>query len=114
LRVPASRVNLEGSTIKGMAFTLYNGRASWDAAGRLSAPTLSAISVTTTESVASRLDSKSGVFTLTRSGDTGSSMSVNYSLTGTAITGTDYRLLPTNASPSAVIFPAGAASVSLT
>jgi hypothetical protein len=37
LKVPASQVNLEGSTLSGMAFTLYNGRAAWDAAGSLSA-----------------------------------------------------------------------------
>jgi hypothetical protein len=36
LKVPASQVNLEGSTLNGMAFTLYGGRATWDAAGRLS------------------------------------------------------------------------------
>jgi hypothetical protein len=36
LKVPASQVNLEGSTINGMAFTLYNGGATWDAAGCLS------------------------------------------------------------------------------
>jgi len=36
LEVPASRVGLEGSTVKGMAFTLFNGRATWDAAGKSS------------------------------------------------------------------------------
>jgi hypothetical protein len=39
LRVPASSVNLEGSTLNGMAFTLYGGRATWDASGRLSQAT---------------------------------------------------------------------------
>jgi hypothetical protein len=34
LEVPASSVGLEGSTLKGMAFTLYGGRATWDAAGK--------------------------------------------------------------------------------
>ena len=34
LEVPASRVSLEGSTLNGMAFTLFNGRATWDTAGR--------------------------------------------------------------------------------
>lgn len=33
LQVPASAVNLQGSTVNGMAFTLYGGRATWDAAG---------------------------------------------------------------------------------
>jgi hypothetical protein len=39
LRVPAASVGLEGRTLSGMAFTCYNGRASWDAAGRLSTAT---------------------------------------------------------------------------
>ena len=34
LEVPASQVGLEGSTLKGMAFTLYGGRATWDYAGK--------------------------------------------------------------------------------
>src|SRR5205807_815096 len=34
LYVPASQVGLEGSTVNGLAFTLYNGRATWDAAGK--------------------------------------------------------------------------------
>ena len=34
LQVPASQVALEGSTLKGMAFTLYNGRATWDYVGK--------------------------------------------------------------------------------
>ena len=34
LYVPASRVGLEGSTLTGMAFTLFTGRATWDAAGK--------------------------------------------------------------------------------
>ena len=34
LEVPASQVGLEGSTLSGMAFTLYDGRATWDAAGK--------------------------------------------------------------------------------
>jgi hypothetical protein len=36
LKVPASQVNLEGSTLNGMAFTLYGGRATWDTTGNLS------------------------------------------------------------------------------
>src|SRR5262249_8641905 len=34
LSVPASLVNLEGSTLKGMAFTLFGGAATWDYAGK--------------------------------------------------------------------------------
>jgi len=33
LQVPASQVGLENTTVSGMSFSLYNGRATWDAAG---------------------------------------------------------------------------------
>jgi hypothetical protein len=33
LAIPASAVGLEGSTLTGMGFTLYGGRATWDNAG---------------------------------------------------------------------------------
>ena len=38
LAVPAALVGLEGSTLNGMAFTLYGGRATWDRAGKSLAP----------------------------------------------------------------------------
>ncbi len=34
LEVPASQVGLEGRVVNGMAFSLFNGRATWDYAGR--------------------------------------------------------------------------------
>jgi hypothetical protein len=34
LEVPASLLNLEGKTVSGMAFSLYNGRATWDNSGK--------------------------------------------------------------------------------
>jgi RHS repeat-associated protein len=34
LEVPASALGLEGKELKGMAFTLYGGRANWDKAGK--------------------------------------------------------------------------------
>jgi RHS repeat-associated protein len=34
LEVPASAVGLEGKTLNGMAFSLYDGRANWDQAGK--------------------------------------------------------------------------------
>jgi hypothetical protein len=34
LEIPAFLVNLEGSAIKGMAFSLYGGQATWDRAGK--------------------------------------------------------------------------------
>lgn len=41
LEVPASLVDLEGKTINGMAFTLWDGRATWDRAGKSPGPLLS-------------------------------------------------------------------------
>jgi hypothetical protein len=38
LQVPASTVGLEGRTLNGMAFSLYNGRAAWDYAGKMTGP----------------------------------------------------------------------------
>ena len=35
LEVPAAAVELEGSTVDGMAFVLYDGRATWDRAGKV-------------------------------------------------------------------------------
>ena len=40
LAVPASQVGLEGHTLNGMAYTLYNGRATWDYAGKTAAAAL--------------------------------------------------------------------------
>ena len=40
LAVPASQVGLEGRTLNGMAYTLYDGRATWDYAGKVSTATV--------------------------------------------------------------------------
>src|SRR5437588_3259639 len=39
LEVPANSVGLGGRTVTGMAFTLYQGRATWDRVGKTSLPT---------------------------------------------------------------------------
>jgi len=36
LQVPACQVDLEGSVLNGLGFTLYDGRATWDYAGKWS------------------------------------------------------------------------------
>jgi hypothetical protein len=38
LEVPASAVGLEARTVNGMAFTLFDGRATWDYAGKIVVP----------------------------------------------------------------------------
>jgi hypothetical protein len=52
LQVPASQVGLEGTTVSGMSFSLYNGRATWDAAGVTSQPLTSVYQPTNTLRVA--------------------------------------------------------------
>ena len=39
LEIPAALVELEGKTVSGMAFSLWDGRATWDRAGKVSART---------------------------------------------------------------------------
>src|SRR5204863_8115450 len=51
----------------------------------------------------------SGTFTITRTGDTGSALAVNYALGGTAQNGTDYQQLGTS-----LTIPAGASSATVT
>jgi hypothetical protein len=59
LQVPASQVGLEGTTVSGMSFSLYNGRATWDAAGVTSQSTGSTFQPTNTLRV-SALKTSSG------------------------------------------------------
>lgn len=39
LSVPAKAVGLEGTVLSGMGFTLFDGRATWNATGKASAGT---------------------------------------------------------------------------
>jgi hypothetical protein len=116
LKVPAGQVGLEGRTISGMGFSLYDGTASWDAAGRLAASggtTASSVTVNTTSTVVSRLTGSPAVITFNRAGNTQSALTINYSVAGTAVNGQDYQISP--AAGSAVLsIPAGATSAALT
>ncbi len=47
LEVAASAVGLEGRVLNGMAFSLYGGRATWDHAGKSSAPGALTVTLTT-------------------------------------------------------------------
>jgi hypothetical protein len=116
LKVPASLVNLEGSTINGMGFALYNGAASWDAAGRMTTSTgttASTVTLNTTNAVVSRVTGTPGVITFSRTGDTQSPLTVNYSVSGSALNGQDYQLSPSTAGTSTLSIPAGASSANL-
>ncbi|MBI3876204.1 MAG: glycoside hydrolase family 9 protein [Verrucomicrobia bacterium] len=117
LEVPASAVGLEGSAIKGMAFTLYDGRATWDYAGKSSQsappPALPTVTVVASDATATIGTSDNAAFTFTRTGDTSATLTVNYSLGGTAVKWNDYRT-PAGDMPVAVTIPAGAASATMT
>jgi len=71
-----------------------------------SVPSTPTVTVVASDANASRVGLDSGVFTITRVGDTASALTVNYVLSGTAVNGTDYNTLSVSAT-----IPAGAASV---
>jgi Big-like domain-containing protein/trimeric autotransporter adhesin len=84
LSVPASQVGLEGHTLDGMAFTLYNGRATWDYGGK----TTAAGSTPTSTSLVSSLNPSNAGQTVTFTATvTGSSPTgtINFTSDGTAL-----------------------------
>jgi hypothetical protein len=114
LKVPASQVALEGSTVKGMAFTLFGGRATWDAAGRLAPGAGStSVSVSATGPSASRIYSSPGTFTVSRTGDTSAQLAVSFTLGGSAVGGADYKSVSSSFLAPLIVFPAGVAAVNL-
>ena len=66
------------------------------------------VTVAATDNAAGEAGANSGTFTISRTGDTTSPVTVNYSLTGTAGNGTDYSLLST-----AAVIPAAQNSVNV-
>ena len=117
LEVPASQVGLEGQSVKGMSFSLFGGRATWDVTGKAtagsSAGTLStgAPTVTLVASDASAVinSTDNGAYTFTRTGSTASLLTVKFALSGTAVKWIDYRR-PEGDMPVELTIPAGAAS----
>lgn len=67
------------------------------------------VTVTASDATASRVGPNNGAFTITRTGSTTSSLTLNCALGGTAVNGTDYNTLSTS-----VTIPAGAASATVT
>ena len=122
LQVPASKVGLEGTVAKGMSFTLYGGRATWDVAGKTTlvssntpppgttnvTTTLPSIKTQATVSTASLVGSTNGVITVSRATSTNTALTVNYTVGGTAVNGVDIIQLATN-----VTIPAGAISANI-
>lgn len=73
------------------------------------ASTLPIVNVSATDAAAAETGLDPGTFTITRTGATGASLAVNYSMSGTALNGTDY----TSVTGSATI-PIGSATVTVT
>jgi hypothetical protein len=80
LEVPAALVGLEGRSLNGMAFTLFNGRATWDLAGKAAAQ---GTSVTVSGTVTANGLALSGVALAASNGGvcTGTNPSGQYSCT---------------------------------
>src|SRR5439155_21015776 len=74
---------------------------------------LPTVSVVATDAHASEQGPDPGKFTFTRTGDTSSAVTVNYTLSGTATKWDDYRR-PEGDMPESVTIPAGATSTTLT
>ena len=72
-------------------------------------PPLPTATVTASDATAAEAGPNSGTFTIARTGDTASALTVNYALAGTAENGTDYQQLQTS-----VTIPGGSSSVTVT
>jgi hypothetical protein len=98
LSVPAAQVGMEGRILTGMAFTLVDGKATWDRAGKTSAGSLTSTSTTLSSSANPSTVGASVTFTATVNG-TAPTGAVAFTDSGSAIAGC-----------SAVALPAGSAN----
>jgi hypothetical protein len=90
LEVPASAVGLEGMAVNGMAFTLFDGRATWDATGVTSAPTLPNVAFSIATYSVGEADGEATI-TVSRTGVASGDFTVDYSTTDlSASAGADY------------------------
>ncbi len=92
LEVPASLVGLEGRTLNGMAFSLFNGRAVWDRVGKYAAaPVIPAVSISDVSVNEGNSGNTSAVFNVTLSSASTQTISVSYATAnGTATSPSDY------------------------
>ena len=68
-----------------------------------------AVTIAATDADAAEASANPGVFTVTRTGSTAAPMTVNFTISGSAVAGTDYTSLP-----SSVVIAAGATTATLT
>jgi glycosyl hydrolase family 9/cellulase-like Ig domain-containing protein/Big-like domain-containing protein/Calx-beta domain-containing protein len=124
LEVPAASVGMEGRTARGMAFTLFDGRATWDAAGKASVGQtgtnqpgttpgsnsggLPVVTVSATKPNAAEQGAVAGEFTLSRSGATTDALTVLFTVAGSATAQTDYT-----AETESVTFASGETTATL-
>jgi sugar lactone lactonase YvrE len=101
--------NPVGLAVNGTNGTIYIADAGNNTIRSATVLPIPTVSLTTTQSNASVQPLATGQFTVTRSGSTASSLTVNYTLAGTAVNGTDYATLP-----GSVTIPVGASSATLT
>jgi alpha-tubulin suppressor-like RCC1 family protein len=82
--------------------------ANQSATSQLNDDDMPTVSITATDASASETGSDKGVFTITRTGSTAASLTVDYGVNGRAVLGTDYRRLEGRA-----VIPAGLASTTV-
>ena len=93
LEVPASLVGLEGRTLNGMAFTLFNGRATWDHGGKFAAQIPGTQTISISDPAVNEGNSGPGfaVFNLQLSSPSSQTVTVNYATAnGSATASSDY------------------------
>jgi hypothetical protein len=120
LEVPANLVDLEGRSVNGMNFVLYDGQITWDYSGKrtTSVPPPAVVPWTVTVVASDPVAYEKtpappalpdfGKFTFSRSGDASTALTVNFTLAGTAMNGIDYRRIT-----NSITFPAGISTVDL-
>lgn len=88
--------------------TLYGVGTPSSAIVRLADDDIPTVSITATDATATEGGTDTGLFTLTRTGDTANALVVDYIIGGSALHGTDYLALP-----GTLTIPAGAASATI-
>jgi hypothetical protein len=96
------------------AYTLGSARSATATISQVTpAPTPPTVTVVASDASAAIGSVDTAAFTFTRTGDTSTALTVNYTLGGSAVALTDYRLV-SGSMPVAVNIPAGATSATLT